>query len=199
MGQVVQRAAEKLSPGAVAGILAAVFPGDVLAAHVDDKHPRVIVGPTRWSEIARFLKADSRLQFDLLACLSGVDLAADGKMAVVYDIQSTVHKHDFAVTVEMPRDTAAVASVCSIWPAAEWHEREAFDLFGIQFTGHPDLRRILMADDWVGHPLRKDYIFPREYQGIPGSVELDWQQQPKAAPRPARAGRAPNVPPAPSS
>ena len=69
-------------------------------------------------------------------------------------------------------------SVVRFWPAADWHEREAYDMFGIVFDGHPDLRRILCADDWEGFPLRKDYVFPREYHGIPASVELDWQQQP---------------------
>ena len=88
------------------------------------------------------------------------------------------HRHTFAVKVYCPRDAASIPSVADLWPAADWHEREAFDMFGIDFPGHPDLRRILCADDWEGFPLRKDYVFPREYHGIPGSVELDWQQQP---------------------
>ena len=71
-------------------------------------------------------------------------------------------------------DLPHIPSVTGLWPAANWHEREAFDLFGIVFDGHPNLKRILMADDWVGFPLRKDYVFPREYHGIPASVELDW-------------------------
>jgi NADH-quinone oxidoreductase subunit C len=82
------------------------------------------------------------------------------------------------VKVYCPRENPRVPSVVDVWKAADWHEREAFDMFGIIFDGHPDLRRILCADDWVGYPLRKDYVFPREYHGIPGSVELDWQQQP---------------------
>ena len=82
------------------------------------------------------------------------------------------------IKVFCPRDNPSVPSVADLWPAADWHEREAYDMFGIVFDGHPDLRRILCADDWEGFPLRKDYVFPREYHGIPASVELDWQQQP---------------------
>ena len=74
-------------------------------------------------------------------------------------------------------DKVNLPSMTPLWRSAEFQEREIFDLYGIVFNGHPDLRRILCADDWVGWPLRKDYVFPREYHGIPGSVELDWQQQ----------------------
>jgi len=71
------------------------------------------------------------------------------------------------------RDNPVIPTVSKTWPAADWHEREAFDLMGIRFAGHPDLRRILCADDWVGHPLRKDYEFPREYHGIPATTEYE--------------------------
>jgi NADH-quinone oxidoreductase subunit C len=143
----------------------------------EDKHPRIHINAADWREIAGFLLNDPSLKMDWLANLSGIDYAADEKMCTVYDLWSFEHRHQFAVKVFTPRDTPAVPSVCDLWPADNWHEREAFDLLGIQFPGHPDLRRILCADDWEGHPLRKDYVFPREYHGIPGSVELDWQQQ----------------------
>lgn len=84
------------------------------------------------------------------------------------------HLHaEVAIKVHVPRDNPRIASVADVWPAANWHEREAFDLFGILFDGHPDLTRILCCDDWVGYPLRKDYEFPLEYHGIPGTTEFN--------------------------
>jgi NADH-quinone oxidoreductase subunit C len=144
-----------------------------------DKHPRVHVQAQHWREVAEFLLRDPQLQMNWLANLSGVDYAADDKMAAVYELWSFDLRHAFAVKVFTPRQQPSIPTVSDLWPAANWHEREAFDLLGIDFPGHPDLRRILCADDWEGFPLRKDYIFPREYHGIPGSVELDWQQQSK--------------------
>jgi NADH-quinone oxidoreductase subunit C len=165
-----------MTPAEIARLLQQTF-GDRIKAAVLDKHPRVHVDAGDWRPVAEFLHRDPSLKLDWLANLSGVDYAADGRMAVVYDLYSFELRHRFAVKVFTPRDAPAVPSVVDLWPAADWHEREAFDLLGIDFPGHPDLRRILLAEDWVGHPLRKDYVFPREYHGIPGSVELDWQQQ----------------------
>lgn len=145
-------------------------------AIADAKDPRVHVNVESWPAVARFLREDPALSLDWLRCLSGIDYAADGKLAVRYDLWSTDHRHDLAVKVYVPRDNPAVPSVTGLWRTADWHEREAFDLLGIVFTGHPNLTRILLADDWEGHPLRKDYVFPRDYHGIPGSVELDWKQ-----------------------
>ena len=150
--------------------------GDRVEAISTGAHPRIQVQAEYWAEIAAFLHDDFALRLDWLRCLTGVDYAADGKLAVVYDLWSFDHRHDLAVKVYVARENAVVPSVCHLWRAADWHEREAFDLLGIVFSGHPDLRRILLADDWIGYPLRKDYIFPREYHGIPGSVELDWRQ-----------------------
>lgn len=165
-----------LSPVQIIEKLAARFGDALLAAVADDKHPRVHIAGETWRELAEFLKTDRDLAFDWLACLSGMDYAADDRLAIVVDLFSTRHGHSFAVKVFCSRSEARLPSVAKLWPAANWHEREAWDLFGIAFDGHPDPRRILLADDWVGHPLRKDYVFPREVHGIPGSVELDWQQ-----------------------
>lgn len=154
------------------------FGEKIIASFPDDKHPRVHINAGDWREVASFLLKDQALQLDWLANLSGVDYVADGKMCVVYDLWSFDLRHSFAVKVFTPREEPSVPSVADLWPAADWHEREAWDMFGIKFPGHPDLRRILCADDWEGFPLRKDYVFPREYHGIPASVELDWQQKP---------------------
>jgi NADH-quinone oxidoreductase subunit C len=152
------------------------FPGRIQAAFADDKHPRIHVDAGDWRPIAEFLYHDPALRLDWLANLGGVDYVADGKMAVVYDLYSFDLRHTFAVKVYCPRQAPRVPTVCDLWRIADWHEREAFDMLGIIFDGHPDLRRILLAEDWEGYPLRKDYVFPREYHGIPGSVEVDWKQ-----------------------
>jgi NADH-quinone oxidoreductase subunit C len=144
----------------------------------DDKHPRIEIEVAAWREIAEFLRRDESLKFDWLASLSAVDYVADQQFCIVYDLSSFDLQHRFAVKVFALRgDNTHFPTVADLWPAADWQEREAFDLFGIFFDGHSDLRRILLADDWEGFPLRKDYVFPREYHGIPGSVELDWQQK----------------------
>lgn len=149
----------------------------IVAAFPQDKHPRIHVNADQWRNIAQFVISEP-FRLDWLQSLSGVDYAADDKLCVVYDLYSFDHRHMLAIKVYCDRSSPHIPSVCDLWPAADWQEREVFDLFGIIFDNHPDLRRILCADDWEGHPLRKDYIFPREYHGIPGSVELDWQQQP---------------------
>jgi NADH-quinone oxidoreductase subunit C len=159
-------------------LLQTQFGGKILESFPADKHPRIHIDARDWRAVAEFLHGDPRLKFDWLANLSGMDYVADDKMAVIYDLWSFDLRHTFAVKAFCPRSDPHVPSVVDLWAAADWNEREAYDMFGILFDGHPDLRRILCADDWEGFPLRKDYVFPREYHGIPASVELDWQQQP---------------------
>jgi NADH-quinone oxidoreductase subunit C len=148
--------------------------------------PFVVVEPADLVEVCRFLRDDPRLRFELLNCITGVDyLEPDPKKApkagfephleVVYHLSSFTHRHRLVVKVLLPRwkDNKAgqlpeVPSVVPLWRTADWHEREVYDLSGVWFTGHPDLRRILTSEDWEGHPLRKDYEFPLEYHGIRG-------------------------------
>ncbi len=148
--------------------------------------PWVEVSPASIVKVSEFLRDDPGLLFEHLNDLCGVDyLQPDPKKAktfehsphieVVYHLSSFTHKHRITIKVLLPRwaddvegDIPACPSVAGIWAAANWHEREAYDLVGIRFTSHPNLRRILCPEDWEGHPLRKDYEFPLEYHGIRG-------------------------------
>lgn len=135
----------------------------------------------RWLEIATTLRDDERLGFDYLSMVSAVDYKEEG-FQVVYHLLALMANKKLVVKVDAPeRDNPSVPSVVSIWPTADFHEREAWDLMGVRFEGHPNLKRILMRDDWVGHPLRKDYVDerpPRErttresyYQNLHGKRE----------------------------
>lgn len=170
-----------MAPESVFAILQREFPDAIVEVVPAGLHPHVVVRPQRWHDVARFLREDERLRFDWLRCISGVDHLEDGLLTAVYELHSTqpgakpgdcwTVGSEIAVKVRVPRDDPHIPSVADIWPAANWHEREAYDLLGILFDGHPDLRRILCCDDWVGHPLRKDYEFPLEYHGIPAVTE----------------------------
>lgn len=127
--------------------------------------PWMRVEPAAWSDVALFLRDAPDLRFDYLMCLTGVDFGTH--LASVYNLISTKHLHRANVHVEVPRDRPFVPTCEHVWPTANWHEREAYDLLGIKYMGHSDLRRILLPEDWEGFPLRKDYVFPQEYHGIP--------------------------------
>ncbi|MCL4510068.1 MAG: NADH-quinone oxidoreductase subunit C [Bacteroidetes bacterium] len=127
--------------------------------------PFIVVRPDLVREISRFISEDPEVKFDYLMSLSGVDFN-DGNLGVVYHLYSMEKRHRIVLKVKVPKDKPEVPSVESIWKTANWHEREAFDLFGIMFLDHPDLRRILLPDDWEGYPLRKDYKVQEYYQGM---------------------------------
>ena len=108
-------------------------------------------------QFAKQLKENEATAFDFLFCQSGVDWPTH--LEVVYHLESTKHGHILVVKVKTAdRENPKIDTVCDIWPTAEFHEREIFDLYGIQFNNHPDLRRILLTDEWEGHPMRKDYV-----------------------------------------
>jgi NADH-quinone oxidoreductase subunit C len=152
--------------------LQARFPEAVLAVNAEGvAEVSADLRPGALREAAAFLRDDPAMAFDLLTLVSGVDFPDAGEIAVVHHLESTRHGHRLALRTRVPRGEAVIASVADLWPAADWHERETWDLLGVRFAGHPNLLRILMPEDWDGHPLRRDYEFPREYHGIPCSRE----------------------------
>ena len=130
-----------------------------------------LVPPAAVADVARFCRTDPELAFDCLSNLSGVDYPKRSAIQVVYHLYSYRHRHAFVLKVDASRDNPVVVTVSGVWSHAEWQEREVFDLLGVVFEGHPDLRRLLMPEDWPGHPLRKDFVEPQEYHGISTSRE----------------------------
>jgi NADH-quinone oxidoreductase subunit C len=125
----------------------------------------VIVRPEAIVEACRVLRDDLSLRFDFLAALTAVDYwPAEPRFAVIYELYSLPHRAFLRLRAPLSSAAAEIPTIENVYPNANWHEREVFDLFGITFTGHSDLRRILMPFDWVGHPLRKDY--PLGYEEV---------------------------------
>ncbi|MBW7475041.1 NADH-quinone oxidoreductase subunit C [Paenibacillus oenotherae] len=117
--------------------------------------PVIVVKGDRWSEVAALMKNHAALGCNYLRNVTGVD--CETHMEAVYHLVSLESKQDYAIKIKTDREAPSVASATPIWATANWNEREIYDLLGINFPGHPDMRRIMMPDDWVGHPLRKDY------------------------------------------
>jgi len=118
----------------------------------------VHVEPNDWKPFATKLKASAELYFDYLFCLTCVDWKTH--LTMVYHLSSTKHRHTIVVKCKLDRTTPVVETVCDIWRTAEFHEREVFEMFGVEFKNHPDLRKLILPADWVGFPLRKDYEDP---------------------------------------
>ena len=148
--------------------LLARFGEKVTAANLDAASPFAVVATDTILAAATFCKSEPDLAFDNLMCLSAVDYPKETppRFEVVYHLLSYRHGHVFALKVHLPREEPVVASLESLYGVANWHEREAYDLLGIVFVGNSDLRRILLPDDWVGHPLRKDWQDPDFYNGM---------------------------------
>jgi NADH-quinone oxidoreductase subunit C len=137
----------------------------------------VSVNRDRILDICRFLRDEPDIYMDYLADLCGVDYPdRQYRFEVVYTLYSIRHAHRICIKALVPEDNPSIDSVVSLWSGANWHEREACDMFGIVFNGHPDLRRILMPEDWEGYPLRKDYPLKGrtdvEYKGVEEIKEL---------------------------
>ena len=137
--------------------LEAALGGGWEAASATDQ-PTLFVPADRLLEAGRFLRDDPDLRFTLLADLTAVDwLPREPRFEVIYHLVSIEHRYRLRLKVRVGGQSPSLATTAEVWPAAGWLEREVWDLFGIVFDGHPDLRRLLMPEDWEGHPLRKDY------------------------------------------
>ena len=173
-----------MTPADIHQTLIARFGATITSAKLDALDPWIEVSPDAIVEVSRFLKTEPSLKFDALNDLTAVDYfepdAAKQKkfghephLEMVYHLYSYTNKHWLVIKVKLPRwkddqpgQIPELDSVSGVWAIADWHEREVYDLMGIRFLNHPNLRRILTSEDWVGHPLRKDYQFPEEYHGI---------------------------------
>lgn len=162
------------------------FPAGIVGSNLEAIDPWIEVTPQALPDVCEYLRDDPNLRFNMLNCITAVDyFEPDEKKAkkvdwephlsVVYHLSSIEKKHTLVLKVIVDRwkdgvegELSELPTVSGVWSTANWHEREVFDLVGISFIGHPNLRRILCPEDWVGHPLRKDYEMPLEYHGVRG-------------------------------
>ena len=184
------------------------FGDAVVQAKPDGNHPFVKVKPASWSDAAAFAR-------DTLGCeglhdLTAVDSKDKKTLTVVAHLWSFANRHWVNLKTDLDRADPKVASLEPLFSAADWHERECYDMFGVRFEGHPNLARILCPEDWVGWPMRKDYEMPREYHGIPGIPPIKERERltgrvfppvkkPGAAPAKPAAAAAPAAPAAPAA
>ena len=141
------------------------LPESLIPGEETDEFLRIEAG--HWSDVAHFLREDPDLNFDSLMCLTGYDNGPDQSLGVAYNLHSIDKLHKLEIRIEVPRENGSIPSVALLWHIADWFEREVYDMYGITFEGHPDHRRMLLPEDWIGHPLRKDYTTPDYYHGIP--------------------------------
>ncbi len=157
--KIHERLLNHFGPEIVLGLTAEV--SDPKAGRTD---PYITVRADRIDKVCLLCKVEKGLQFDFLQSITGLD---DGeRITCVYHLYAYALKHTLVLKASTPRDGASLPSVVYVWPAADWYEREVYDLFGVDFPGHPDLRRLLMPEDWEGHPMRKDYVEPASYNGM---------------------------------
>lgn len=142
------------------------FPEKVGDPSTTKGDPFVFVKADALVDVCRYLKSTAGLDFDYCQDITAIDWPSRNVIEVVYHLFSMKQRHTLVIKVELDRTTPSIATVESVWKAATWLEREVFDLFGVKFLGHSDLRRILLPDDWVGYPLRKDYTEAGGYHGV---------------------------------
>jgi NADH-quinone oxidoreductase subunit C len=144
--------------------LSEALPHAVRSFCVETADPFIEIEPRAVRAVLEHLRDTKGLQFDMLQLVTGIE--REDRFEVVYHLTSLSRGHRITIKAMLSRDDPHIGSVAALYPAAGWHERETYDLMGIVFDGHPDLRRILLPEDWEGHPLRKDYVAPDSYHGV---------------------------------
>ena len=184
----------------IGALLQERFGAEVLDSFQDERHGHVRVTPKVLLDAARFVRDDPSIRAEQIHDVTAVDWV--DHFEVVIHAYSVSKRHAVCLKVRTPsREEAKCPSVTPVWPGANWHERETWDLMGVWFDGHPDLRRILLPEDWEGHPLRKDEGNPLEYHGIPGIAAIRGAEERMRADeiaKPQRAGGSPGPNPAPA-
>lgn len=143
------------------------FPEAILGEDLECSPQALIVSADHIHNVCDLLHGNEKTYFDSLSCLTGLDNGEEkNSIEVVYNLYSIPYDLHLMLKVELSREAPKVDSVSDIWKTADWHEREAYDLVGIHFNNHPDLRRILLPGDWEGHPLRKDYVEQEKYHDV---------------------------------
>ncbi|GAA0890526.1 hypothetical protein GCM10009122_02040 [Fulvivirga kasyanovii] len=152
----------------ITSILKDKFGDDIIREVDENASPQaIVVSPTDIHRVCLELHTNERAYFDMLSCLTGLDNGPEaGTMEVIYNMYSVPYEIGLMIRVKLDRNKPEVNTVSDIWKTADWHEREAYDMYGIKFVNHPDLRRILLPADWEGYPLRKDYQHQEYYRGI---------------------------------
>ena len=159
-------------------VLKEKFGDSIVETHSFLGDDTAVVAPALWKEVCAFLKSEPQMGFDMLVDLCGVDYPTreDGRFEVVLHLYSTSRRHRVRLKArvgDQEGDGAEIDSICDVWSGANWFEREAYDLLGITFKGHPDLRRILMYPEFEGHPLRKDYPANKTQPLVPYRTESE--------------------------
>ena len=143
-----------------------LYPGAATDLDEECLDPFFKVNAANLKDVCLALRDDGALRFSVLSDLTAVDLPTENVIQVVYHLYSYEPPQQIVIKADVDRDAARIATVEDVWKVANWFEREVFDLFGVLFEGHSDLRRILLPEDWVGYPLRKDFVEQEEYDGI---------------------------------
>lgn len=149
-------------------------PGAVIAQEGDPEEC-IYIQSESWDAVSKLIREDKALEFDSLQCITGIDVG-EGMLEARYNFHSMSLRHSIEIRIPVPVDSPTIYSIEQIWRIGDWFEREVYDMVGIIFSGHRNLKRMLLPDDWEGFPLRKDYETQPSYHGIAiPKVKEEWE------------------------